>query len=106
MIVLTVMVPSAWLPKPKEAGDRTTGATPLPDRDAVCGLFEAVSVTTSDVVRLPRAAGLNVMLMLQPRPAAKVFGVIGQFPPKVKSPGAFPPDVAMLLIVSGEDCVF
>jgi hypothetical protein len=38
--------------------------------------------------------------MLQLAPAPSVLGLSGQFPPGTKSPGAVPPLMAMLVIVS------
>jgi hypothetical protein len=81
-VFVALVVPSAWFPNPTVAGNSVTGATPVPVRATDWGLLEALSVTVSDAVRLPRADGVNVTVMLQLRPAPSVFGLIGQFPPQ------------------------
>jgi len=54
------------LPKGTDEGvSVTAGAVPVPDRLAVCGLFEALSVTVSVALRAPVAAGVKVTLMVQ-----------------------------------------
>jgi hypothetical protein len=91
-------------------GETVTGlfstATPVPVRAIDWGLVEALSVTVSDAVRLPRAEGVNVTVMLQFSPAPRLFGLMGQFPPQAYSVGAFPPEITMLLILSGPTCLF
>lgn len=57
-------------------------------------------------VRLPKAEGVNVTVMLQLFPAPSVAGLRGQFPAQAKSAGALPPAMAMLLMVIATDCVF
>src|SRR2546426_433168 len=67
------VVPTNWLAKLRLAGDRlTTGAMPVPLRAAICGLPEALSVTTSAAERAPRALGLKVTLIVQLAPAARL----------------------------------
>src|SRR5437588_363245 len=47
---------------------------PVPDRDTVCGLPPAESVTVIDPVRVPVCDGVKVMLIVQLAPAFKVAG--------------------------------
>jgi len=44
---------------------RLTATSPLPDNDAVWGLFVALSVTVSVPVNIAVAVGVNVTLMVQ-----------------------------------------
>ena len=81
--------------------DSETGGIPVPERATESGLFLAVSVTVSVAVRLPRAGGVNVTVMLQLCLTPRVLGLRGQFPPQAKSVAAFPPAIAMLVIVTG-----
>lgn len=67
--------------------------TPVPTSDAFCGLFGASSVTLSVPVTLPSAVGVNVMLIVQFLPAAKVD-------PQVVADTAKGGVAAMLLMVS------
>ena len=63
------------LAKVKELGDRLTGPvadTPVPAKLTVCGLPVALSVIESFPVTLPVAVGLNVTLMVQLAPAARL----------------------------------
>lgn len=48
------------MPKPGEPGRSVTGSTPDPASEAVCGLFEAASVTVSVPVSAPMMLGVNV----------------------------------------------
>ena len=41
------------------------GITPVPVREAVCGLFAALSVMVSVPLRVPLAVGVNVILTVQ-----------------------------------------
>ena len=45
---------------------------PVPVRVAVCGLPVALSVTATAAVRIPEAAGVNVTLIVQVDPAARL----------------------------------
>jgi hypothetical protein len=81
-VFAALVVPPTWFPNPRLAGDSVTGATPVPVRAVDWGLVESLSVTVSDAVRLPRADGVNVTVMLQLSPAPSVFGLVGQFPPQ------------------------
>jgi hypothetical protein len=89
-------VPISLLANVRLVGETVTGAIPMPDRAIDCGLVDALLVTVSDDIRFPRAEGVNVTVMLQLNPAPSVLGLIGQFPPEAKSPGAFPPEITML----------
>jgi hypothetical protein len=85
-----------WLPKASDDGDRPTGVTPVPLSCALCGLFEALSLTVSVPVRTPSAVGVKVAEILQLPPAASVAGAIGHVEVCPKSP-----ETEMLLIASG-----
>src|SRR5437870_2346969 len=73
-----LVVPTASFPTASEVGERlATGVvvvdeTPLPLMTTVCGLPLALSVTATLAVRAPVAAGLNVTLIVQLVPAAKL----------------------------------
>jgi hypothetical protein len=45
---------------------------PLPDKEMVVGLFTALLVTVTDPVRAPAAVGVNVTLMVQLAPTARL----------------------------------
>jgi hypothetical protein len=65
--------PTCWLPNASDVGDRVTaGAVPVPVRAAVWGLPVALSVTVRVPVLAPVAVGLNVTLMAQLAPAARL----------------------------------
>ena len=76
------------------------GRVPVPDRATICGLPLALSVTEMLAVREPVAVGLNVTLIVQFAPAARVAGETGQLFARVKSPG-FAPVIPKALIVMG-----
>jgi len=59
---------------------------PVPDRLTVWGLVLALSVMLRVPPRVPSAVGVNVTEIVQPKPAAKVFGEMGQFDVWPKSP--------------------
>lgn len=100
MLVGLLVVFSTWLAKTRLAEDRLTGATPVPLSCAVCGEFEAPSVTVSIPVRAPMTVGVNVTAILQVAPAGRVFGAMAQFEVSPKSPEA-----EMLLMLSGTVCM-
>ena len=81
-VLATLVVPTRRLANVRLVGETVTGAIPVPVRATDWGLLEALSVTVRAAVRLPNAEGVNVTVMLQLRPAPRVFGVIGQFPPQ------------------------
>ena len=55
---------------------------PIPVSATVSGPVRALSVTVKVAVRGPGAEGVNVTVMRQSSPAASVFGLTGQSPPK------------------------
>src|SRR2546421_416010 len=74
---VALVVPTAWLANVSEAGERlSTGPVdveaPVPVRVAVCGLPVALSVTATVAVRVPEAAGVNVKVIVQLAPAARL----------------------------------
>jgi hypothetical protein len=83
-----------------EVGAPLAGAreksVPLPDKETVCGLFDASSLTVRLAVRLPAPVGLNVTLTVQ-------FALGATLVPQVfvseKSP-LFTPNIARLEIVN------
>ena len=57
------LVPSNWLPKVRMPAERPTPPErPVPVRFTVCGLPAALSVNTTEAVRVPAALGVNVTL--------------------------------------------
>jgi hypothetical protein len=72
---------------------------PVPVRETLCGLPAALSVTVTLAVRVPIAVGLNVTLIVQLAPAARVLGLMGQVVLCAKSP-ALVPVIPILLMVS------
>ena len=92
-----LVVPIRFLPKFRLEVDKVTiGANPVPVSPAVCGLFEALSVTVSEAVRLPVAVGVKVTLIVQLAPAARLLPQLLVWP---KSP-LLAPVTAMLVIPS------
>src|SRR5581483_4804265 len=88
-------VPTGTDPNLRLVVDRVTGVPPVPVRLTVCGLFGALSNTSSVAVRVPVAAGVNVTLMVQLPPA-------GTLAPQVllgvaKSPGSAPLKLMLLM---------
>jgi hypothetical protein len=67
------VVPTVWSPKITLEGDRDTAGTvriaPVPVRATNCGLPAALSVITSDSLRVPTMVGVNVTLRVQVAPA-------------------------------------
>jgi hypothetical protein len=92
-----LVVPTVSSPKFTGEGDIAI-SLPLPLKAIVCGLMQALSVTTIDPERVPTAAGVKVTDIVHFPPAARLlphpFAVI------VKSL-AFVPPTAMLEIVRG-----
>jgi hypothetical protein len=68
LLVPTVLDPNVRLEVERVA----TGANPVPDRLALCGLPAALSVTVMVPVRVPVAAGANVTWIEQFAPGARV----------------------------------
>lgn len=54
-------------------------AAPVPVSAAVCGLFDALSLTVSVPVSVPVVAGLKLTVIVHDPFAARVCGEIGQF---------------------------
>jgi len=89
-----------WPAKVRVSGESvTTGTTPVPVRDTLCGLPVALSVMLTLAVRLPVAVGLKVTLIVQFAPAARVALLAGQVFVSAKSPLSVPV-TAILAIVS------
>ena len=85
--------------KLKEVGEsETAGAVPVPDKLAVWGLPDALSLTETVALRAPLAVGLKVTLIVQLRLTPNVDGESGQLLVWAKSP-AFVPVIAIELIV-------
>jgi hypothetical protein len=91
LVVFTVTLPIAKL-----AGDTTTGANPVPLNVAVCGLFDALSVTVSVPLNAPVVAGLNDTVIVQFALGARACGEIGHVDVSEKLPV-----VVILVIVRG-----
>jgi hypothetical protein len=72
----TVTEPKFWL-----AGLKLTEEplVPVPVSAAVCGLFDALSLTVSVPVSVPDDAGLKVTVIVHEALAASVCGETGQF---------------------------
>jgi len=61
-----LLLPSTCAAKVSVLGDAAmTGAIPVPVRETLCGLFEALSVMVSTPLREPLAVGVNVTLTVQ-----------------------------------------
>jgi hypothetical protein len=57
------VVPTNWLPKVMVVAESSTpGAAPVPVRFTDCGLPDALSVNTTEAVRVPSALGVKVRL--------------------------------------------
>ena len=69
-LLVTVMVcgaldvPVVWVPKPRLVGEKLR-TVPTPDREAVCGLLGALSVTVRVPVWVPALVGVKTTLMVQ-----------------------------------------
>jgi hypothetical protein len=60
-----LVVPAFCAANVKEVGETVVCAMPLPANEAVCGLFDAASVTVSVPVSAPMTLGVNVTVMVQ-----------------------------------------
>jgi hypothetical protein len=89
-----LVVPTVRVANAKEAGETFVCTMPVPDNEAVCGLFEAASATARVPVSAPTMLGANVTVMTQ-LPFAGMLP--SQVSLSVKS--GFP--VAILEMVSG-----
>jgi hypothetical protein len=66
-----LLVFTVWLAKVTLAGANVTLALdPVPVKVALCGEFDALSVTTTVPVRVPVTMGVKAMLMVHVPPAA------------------------------------
>ncbi len=68
-----LVVPTSWAAKVTPVGDKVAfgpETTPVPLREAICGLPAALSETLSAALRNPDVVGLNVTLIVQLAPAA------------------------------------
>lgn len=109
VVPLLVKVAVFWPPMPPTETDAQLNEVGLteafppdvppgakPDNAAVCGLGVAESLKLSVAVRVPLAAGANVMFAVQLAPAARL--VVQVFEKTLKSP-VFAPVMVILLIV-------
>ena len=71
MIRALLVVLIRWLPKARLVG-LTDTTVPVPERATVCGLPAASSATERVAVRAPPPLGVNVTLIVQLAPAARV----------------------------------
>jgi hypothetical protein len=89
-------VPTFWLLNVSEAGESAAvAAAPVPVRLAVCGLFVVLSETANVAVRVPRAVGVKVTLIVHVAPAARLEPQLFVWAKSV----LLVPVMAMLLIV-------
>ena len=66
-----LFTPTVTLPKfPLVGENATVGVVPVPDRVTLCGLLEALSVTTTVPAFVPVAVGVKVTEIVQFAPAA------------------------------------
>jgi hypothetical protein len=93
-VLLTVTVWAELVePTPCEANVRleaerlTTEPNPTPVKGTICGLVEALSTIMTEADRFPTALGVNVTVIVQSTPAARVAG---QVLVEVKSPALVP----------------
>jgi len=94
-----LVLPTFVLVKVREAGATLAEfVTPVPDRAAVWGLPVALSLTVKVAVLLPTAAGVNVTLIVQLAPAARLEPQVWVC---AKSPLSVPL-IAMLLMLTEE----
>jgi hypothetical protein len=66
-----LVVPAAWLPKLKLAGDKLA-TVHVPDSVTDCGLPDALSTTAIVPLTVPFAAGVKVTEIVQLAPAARL----------------------------------
>src|SRR6266571_6127232 len=72
-------VPTIWLLKDTDDGERLAGGVvPVPLSPTNCGLLAALSLTVKEAVSVPTRDGINVTLMVQLAPVARVDGLRGQ----------------------------
>jgi hypothetical protein len=66
-----LVMPTAWFPNERLAGETVACSTPVPVNETVCGLLLALSMTVRVPVRPLVAVGVNVTLIAQFAPAAR-----------------------------------
>src|SRR6266487_1479925 len=100
------MAENCWVaPEPMDAEDGFTAiesnvlVAPVPMSEITCGLLLALSTKLSVPVLVPVAVGLNVRVVVQLAPAAKILGRMGQVELTRKSPRL----LVTLLIVKAVD---
>jgi hypothetical protein len=99
VVWLALVIPTATLAKLRLVGDTVTpveDVEPVPDNEAVWGLFPAPSETVSVAARAPDAVGLNATVTEQLADAARLAPQV--FEEMLKSP-KFVPVMDTLLIV-------
>src|SRR5256885_17045266 len=75
IVFATPVVLMTRLPNARLAGARVIlGRVPVPDRETFCGLPEALSAMEMLAAREPVAVGLNVTVIVQLAPVARVAG--------------------------------
>jgi hypothetical protein len=96
-----LVVVSLTAAKVSEVGEReATGTVPVPERETEGAVPGALLVTLREAVRVPRAVGVKVTLMVQDALTASVLDPVGQLLIWAKSPG-FVPLSAMLVMLRG-----
>jgi hypothetical protein len=82
LLILTVcgalVVPTFSVPKERLAGENVTGVSPVPVRFSRWGEPPALSVTVTSPGTRPGTVGLNVTVIEQELPAARLDGLSGQ----------------------------
>src|SRR5215813_6246050 len=73
-LVVGLVLPTATLPNNMLVGlNVTPGATPVPDRDTVCGLPTALSATLTLALMAPAVVGANCTPKKHELPAARLL---------------------------------
>jgi hypothetical protein len=100
-------VPVAWLANVSVDADRVAAGAavevempPVPDSATVWVLGVAVSLMVSVAARVPTALGVNVTLMVQLPPAARLLGRVPQVFVCPKFVGFVPPIVRLLIVIA------
>jgi hypothetical protein len=100
-LLAALVVVSLRAAKVSETGDSfAIGAAPVPESDTEGAVPAALLFTVSVAVRVPRAVGENVTLIVQDAFTASVLVPLGQLLVSVKSAG-FVPLNRILVILSG-----
>ena len=73
-VFAALVVYSACLPKPSEAGLSLACTMPVPDSATLCGLFAALSATLTEAVSAPVWLGVNVTAMVHLAAGARLVG--------------------------------